>query len=423
MKQPKAGYLVAAATCSIALLASACGDGSAAPSASGHPHTTKPGPTVASAVTRAPAVPATTASVAWQKDLGPTGPTLSRSDVPWGQVGHGWTLAIYDDTARQPLAPLGTEALLLVGPDGARYEIVTWARSVGVSLSLVGWSGDGRQALVEERSTAGTTRILEVSLRTGSVSSYAEAGYTIGYASATTHDQLEQVASGRDAGMQLVAASGAFVTRAASGIPVLFTPGPNGTYVEELAVSGGEQLALAGASGKPQPIRAPAGLYCLAVRVFDSGRLLASCSGPLGGSSRLWLLSFDGAVPTPLSPATPHFVGLAAAGGGQPELLDAWSAGGTVYYQVAGLTGGARIGRQGAGDTIDVLAPQGRAGSGVSDVVLATSGKRLEVESFAAGAPATRLAWYDPTSGRPTDLLGATSGGFAAIPFGQMDRR
>jgi TolB protein len=80
-------------------------------------------------------------------------------DVPWSQVGPGWTLAMWN--AASPMnsgdefdpdepTPYNAETTLyLVSPEGGRYAITTFeAPDDGNSLpTLADWSGDGSRAL------------------------------------------------------------------------------------------------------------------------------------------------------------------------------------------------------------------------------------------------------------------------------------
>jgi TolB protein len=81
------------------------------------------------------------------------------SQIPWSEVGDGWTLATWGKGAfGTSIAP----TLFLVDPLGGRYAVMT----MPLNTSLVDWSGDLQRALLEGGSTSAET-VTEIDLRTG----------------------------------------------------------------------------------------------------------------------------------------------------------------------------------------------------------------------------------------------------------------
>jgi hypothetical protein len=117
----------------------------------------------AAASVAAQARPARTAA----RILGP-GQTGSRAEVPWRDVGPGWTLVTYTNakllTSHQHP---GRTWIYLVDPEGGRYGLY---QTTTAELTLLAWSGDARRASLDVWARNGTTTADQLMLTTGRLS-------------------------------------------------------------------------------------------------------------------------------------------------------------------------------------------------------------------------------------------------------------
>ena len=100
----------------------------------------------------------------------------SIADVPWSEVGPGWTLATWspvtphmpgvEPAPGDPTWEPTSVTLYLVDPTGNRYAITTFAPDDKSSLSLIAWSGDGSHALFADEYPAPDAAMV-VDLHTG----------------------------------------------------------------------------------------------------------------------------------------------------------------------------------------------------------------------------------------------------------------
>src|SRR5205807_2239655 len=74
----------------------------------------------------------------------------TRAQVPWSQVGAGWTLATWKPSAVAG-PPSDQNTVFLVDAQGGRYNMGT------TTAPLVDWSGDGRRALFALSAGAGNS--------------------------------------------------------------------------------------------------------------------------------------------------------------------------------------------------------------------------------------------------------------------------
>jgi hypothetical protein len=124
-----------------------------------------PSPDASGPVVTGPATPSPTAS-APPTDAPSPGPTASsqgeraRGDIPWAEVGAGWS------AVGRATTPTGPVTVLLVSPQGTRYVVAT-----GVSGSVRDVSPDGRRILVTS-----TDRVAVVEAATGRTRTVPTAG-------------------------------------------------------------------------------------------------------------------------------------------------------------------------------------------------------------------------------------------------------
>jgi TolB protein len=116
-----------------------------------------------------------------------TGQQAGRSQVPWSQVGPGWTLALWTPSTTVDKRTDGAvlrnvpESLFLLNPVGGRYLIKTLP--VDSHLQLEEWSGDGRRALFMHWADGQPATYSELDLATGAwhdidISGALTVGYT-----------------------------------------------------------------------------------------------------------------------------------------------------------------------------------------------------------------------------------------------------
>ena len=105
------------------------------------------------------------------------GTEASITDVPWSDVGPGWTLATWSPVTPQcpgrveaapgePTWETASTTLYLVDPTGNRYAITTFAPEDSHSMALLDWSGDGSHALFGDEYPAPDT-VISIDLHTG----------------------------------------------------------------------------------------------------------------------------------------------------------------------------------------------------------------------------------------------------------------
>jgi hypothetical protein len=122
---------------------------------------------VAQVPAEAPHVGSPVSGSAPQAPLLPLNVEAARADIPWTQVGSGWTLAIYASktkTSGDQVFPVGDQVLYLVNSVGGRYRIATLPslgtaqgdeQKVGPAKArwyLVAWSPDSRRAIIGKES-------------------------------------------------------------------------------------------------------------------------------------------------------------------------------------------------------------------------------------------------------------------------------
>ena len=128
----------------------------------------------AAAISTSPAI--ATASPAADAAYVTHGVEASIADVPWSEVGPGWTLATWspvtptmpgvEPAPGEPTWETASTTLYLVDPTGNRYAITTFAPEDRSALALLDWSGDGSRALFGVEYPAPDT-VISVDLHTG----------------------------------------------------------------------------------------------------------------------------------------------------------------------------------------------------------------------------------------------------------------
>lgn len=289
---------------------------------------------------------------------------FSSSEIPWGTVGDGWYLALYDSSKAAPTGPSdvreGPVVLYLVGPNGARYEAASWAPD-DRPWSIGDVRPDGTAAVVIGTGvTFDDTKWVLVDLPTGAMQTVHAATFP-----ETTYGWGPYVKLTRPSGTNLVVyrSDGVdeWLERRSPGGSVLTTLyrqpyvdafgslrwmyGYDGTSL--LVTHHGGIAHVANDGVLIGELWVPSDHRCEPVRWWDSDTFLATCYG-LGPASapideygnphtyygQLWLLETDGSAGTALTalPTEPVYIG-------DFGHHDAWPAGSATFVSWTGDCG------------------------------------------------------------------------------------
>jgi hypothetical protein len=365
------------------------------------------------------------------------GKTGSLAAIPWSLVGTGWTLAEVS-AAAAGTGQAGNITTYLVDPEGGKYAINT---SAGPAPQLLGWSGNGQNALVAVQPSAGTGVAYDLlSLTTGSMSALPlPSGVTaVGF---TRPDGLNILAVDQTAtAFQLERFNLQGTYQATIGsLPVKAGITPNwqtcGTFCGALSspaglfavwgVNGDEMQLLSNAGGPvirrlvvPDSGSPPS---CVPVTWWNTTTVLASCA--VTGeqdASRLWLVPANGSAPTALTPASGSL-------SGNGILIGAWQEAGSVYVNSSDFAECPSAPSGPGGMSVEVatggsLQPVSVAGTtnNHTSVVFALDG-RLLVLAQTSCPGSSALLWLNPSTGATQTLLPAPAsqaGVISAVPYG-----
>jgi len=346
-------------------------------------------------------------------------------DVPWSQVGPGWTLAMWnaaspmnsgDDFNPDEPTPYNAETTLyLVSPNGGRYAITTFeAPGEGGSLpTLADWSGDGSRALFYRAGDDLT--VIEVDLHTGERTSFTVKG---GYAVTPRYSRPEGKAvlllksndSESAASLTRVDLSGKKqltypVDKLGSTFNASFLSTPDGMRLVLGTETGLSQMGNDGTPGKSLPV--PEASNCTPLRWWEADVALTRCDGPDFSYSRLWLVPIDGAAPTPLTAKND--------GTGQDLAdLNAWQLPAGTFVQAAGGCGFVYLAKLAKdGTTTPVSVPDVDERRSVK--VLGVADGELQLQATLSCGSGETLLDYNPASGTSTVLLGGDINGGGVV--------
>lgn len=358
-------------------------------------------------------------------------------DVPWSQVGPGWTLATWSPavaTAAGVEPPPGTPTrqtasttLYLVDPAGGRYPVTTFAP--GARAELADWSGDGKHALFEafDYETNEYT-ITDVDLTTGAKQSFGVDGQVgVAYSRPTGKAVLVSTSRNGDVAATLRRVD-------LTGAEQLTYPtdqlGPAGEFNgSHLAAPEGTTLVLGAANGmvvvgndgvvkRQLPMQGPL-TDCSPVRWWTSMVILARCREvTFSSASQLWQVPVDGAAPTALT-AVNSGQGDDPAFGQDLGDADAFALPDGTYLQSIGACGSAFLSRLTPDmHTAKVTVP------GVDDehsvLVKGVAGDKLVLQATMSCGSGESLLTYDPVANTSTVLLGPPVNGggvIEAVPY------
>ncbi|MGU3501043.1 hypothetical protein [Mycobacterium sp. C31M] len=329
-------------------------------------------------------------------------------NVPWSDVGAGWTLATWAETDEKT-------TLTLVSPTGERHPIT----EVSGQRRLTDWSGDGKRALFAANDyDYGTTTLTEIDLRTGATATITLEGrqtarYTrpTGKALLVTDEDattlrrvdltgIEQLSYATDR----LGAAGRYNGHHLASI--------DGTL---LVLGAGKGLAVVGNNGRLRdhlPLPGP-NTNCVPVRWWSTGAVLTRCSDAELMGTQLWQVPLDGTTPAALT-------AFMSGRGDQYGDIAAWRLPGGAFVQSLGPCGAAELTRVTPDRRTEVLHVPGVAGD-QSVVVVGAAGGTLLLRVTQSCGPGVALVAYDPTAARSRVLLGppVTGGGVtAALAFG-----
>jgi TolB protein len=368
-----------------------------------------------------------------------TGPAIATAspaaDVPWSEVGPGWTLATWspvtptapgvEPAPGEPTWETASETLYLINPTGDRYAITTFAPDESQSMALLDWSGDGSHALFGVEYPAPDT-VISVDLHTGAKSTIAVGGhpeFTRPEGRALLVSNGYQYDDARPLTLKRLDLNGNEQMRYPTeqlGTAGQFT----GNHLEspdgkQLVLDTGHAMVVMGNDGTIQhTVPAPmADGKCRAVRWWSADVVLTQCTQDREGS-QLWTVPLDGSAPTALTAVNS---GSGDDPGFKGDLYDgiAWQLPGGTFLQSAGACGTSFLSR---------LTPDGHTARvnvpGMNDSVLVAgvSGDKLALLGKVGCGGTTSLVAYDPGTDSSTVLLGppVNGGGVTeAIPFGR----
>jgi hypothetical protein len=311
----------------------------------------------ATAVTATPTTAATASHPRGPVTVGPNIPSaVSRSDIPWSEVGPGWHVVLYNSSNFEGTY-VGPVMLYLVSPTGTRYEVSYWTGGNHPDL-ITDVRPDGTAAIVESVDPVhpDTDIWYRVDLATG----VATAVYSAGFPE-LTHAYAYHVQFTRPSGENLVIyrndGTREWIERRSNSGSVL------GTVYSQPVVSGGQDLQwLYGQTGTTVLVKHHGGIAnvtnigalineiwipmdrdCDPVKWWDADTFLAACRGgpavaPHDHYHQLWLLETDGSAGIRLTTIPSEPVLEVDFG-----YLSAHKAGSTTLLQMRGDCGVAQI--------------------------------------------------------------------------------
>lgn len=347
-------------------------------------------------------------------------------DVPWSQVGPGWTLAMWNaappmnaggDVDPDEPTPYNAETTLyLVSPEGGRYAITTFeAPDEGGSLpALADWSGDGSRALFYRN--ADDLTVIEVDLHTGERTSFTvKGGYAVTPRYSRPDGKAVLLLKSNDvdsaASLTRVDMSGKQqlrypVDKLGSDFNASFLSTPDGTRLVLGTENGLSMMGNDGTLGKE--LQVPDSDDCTPVRWWEADVALTRCYGTDFSYSRLWLVPVDGSAPTPLTAKNDGTQGQDLAD------LNAWQVPAGTFVQAAGGCGFVYLAKLSTnGTTTPVSVPNIDERRSVR--VLGAADGQLQLQATLSCGSGESLLDYDPASGTSTVLLGGDVNGGGVV--------
>jgi hypothetical protein len=366
---------------------------------------------------------ATSAKHSTPVSLPARGVELQSDQIPWDEVGPGWTLAAWSAAPTPGIPPPDGEpamaplTLYLLDPAGGRYPVTTipvipdeLPGGFGHTPALVDWSGDGRRALFADYGTApdgsSLTTLTNIELETGAKQTFAVGSEGRGGSYSRPDGQAILVEtddkSGQPSGLERFDLSGA--KQLTYPTDKLGQAGTfNGGYLES---PDGRQLVLGtsnglvvmgndGALGQTLPITGPL-TNCNPVRWWTATEVLAFCQDA-SQASQLRTVPVDGTAGTPITAVS--------TGGSDHIEANAWQLpSGTFLHSETGCGSGFLSRLTPDGHTTAVTIP------GVTNMhefgVIGAVDDALVIKASMSCEPGSSLLTYAPATDTSTVLLG-----------------
>jgi hypothetical protein len=346
--------------------------------------------------------------------------------VPWSEVGPGWMLAMWSPAtpmeggAEPPAGDPPPTTLYLVNPEGGRYALTTFPTAAdGGRPRLVDWSGDGTRALFYDGTDRDRT-VIEVDLHTGAQTRFAvKNGYSTTPRYTRPQGKAVLLSKSNDVdgppSLTRVDLAGNHqltypVEQFGSKMGPDFLSTPDGTQLVMGTENGG--LAVIGNDGKGvKRLPVPGQGYCTPTRWWDKEAtvIVADCHDTDFKYSTLWLVSTDGATPTPLTEPN---------SGQEGQIMGAetaWLLPQGTYVQALGACGYRFLAKR---DDVTrkltkVSVPNVDDHKSIN--VLGVYHGHLELQAALSCGNGEALVDYDPTAGTSTVLLGPTVNGGSIV--------
>ena len=370
------------------------------------------------------------------------GAELTAAQIPWDQVGPGWTLAMWSSIpGRHPGEKVpegepmvGPATLFLLAPTGQRYAVTTLSAEgadpasddPGHTAVLADWSGDGRHALLQVQDTCREfhdphgwhcidpgaskqhTTFTDIDMTTGStrtltVNSTVDGEYTRPtgqavllsphYPNQTTLRRVdlngaEQLSYPTDLG-----AAGQFTGN--------YLASSDGTQLVFGGDNGMVMVGNDGVVGRRLPV--PDSITkCRPVRWWSRDQILADCTDVASKGDQLWTVPTDGGQPAALT--APNTGQPDSGFGGDLHDAAAWQLPSGTFIQSLGACGTVFVSRLTPDMHTTRVSIPGVNNSSVQ--VEGTAGDKLIVQGHAGCGPGTSLLAFDPAAGTAKVLLG-----------------
>jgi hypothetical protein len=345
-------------------------------------------------------------------------------DVPWSQVGPGWTLAVWSPVTPhhpgeqpapgEPTWDTANTALYLVDPaTGNRYTITIFTPA-DRDPQLIDWSGDGSHALFTQAANA-----ISIDLHTGErtvVPVHGTPEYTRPNGKALLvstgfngnepgtlkridmagHEQLayptdDLGGAGQFSGDYLESPDGTHLVLGTANLGNEIVPRTDNSLVV---------MANDGSIIRTVPVPMPKA-YCAPVKWWAPTVALAHCTAEAGSGEQLWEVPLDGGKPTALTAVNSH--NNEPGFEGNYGNWNAYELPSGVFLPTAGACGTSFVSRLTPdGHTTRVDVP----GLGDSVELAGISGDKLLVVGKVGCGGGTSLLTYDPVANTSTVLLG-----------------
>jgi TolB protein len=345
----------------------------------------------------------------------------SLDQVPWSDVGSGWSVAVWNPTAASSATPppaAGTPELFLVSPVGGRYLI---AKEPGVTLALHDWNKPGREVLVDStKACYGCTAGLQVvDMRNGrathpwSGSAATRTVDTFSARLATPRGGSVYANTTSDQGPSCTLVRYTLTGREQRNFPTFL--GSVGNYScgfalnplgETIAVSGAKGIAIMTTDGTITSQFPASGTLtgCLPIKWWDANDILAYCSPSSTTSlTQLFLVSTrNGAFTALAGPPT----------GGDSGDLNAWELSSALYGQSAAGCGTEYLSMKGSSGSMEpVTVPSVKSGGSI--IVLGATSSELLLHATLECGQGESLFFFNPSTNKTTVVLGPSVNGGA----------